>query len=207
MKKKIAIVNYGVGNLGSIGNALSFLQIPFSIISNPNDLKKYDSILLPGVGAFAPAIQKLKVSVFAAEFEEEVRHKKKNILGICLGFQLLCDTSSEGGLNKGLGFIKAPVERFTRAELLEKKSTHIGFNSVNFKNRFGAFAGLKEWSDFYFVHSYRVLPFEVKGSIGTCEYGSKFLAAFQQRNIIGVQFHPEKSQSNGLRLLYNFSKL
>ncbi|MDA7719786.1 imidazole glycerol phosphate synthase subunit HisH [Alphaproteobacteria bacterium] len=207
MMKKIAVIDYGAGNIGSIINALNFLEIPFGVVSEPSVLSNYDALILPGVGAFGPAMNRLIDRGFVDKLEEEVLYKKKNILGICLGFQLLCASSNEGGMNNGLGFINAKVSRFTKEELLEKKKTHIGFNAVKIKNRVGIFLGLNETSDFYFVHSYRILPKNLGGNILICNYGVDFLAGYQQRNITGVQFHPEKSQANGLRILHNFSSL
>ena len=206
MTKSIAIVDYGASNLGSIINALNFLRVRFGVATVPKELELYDAMILPGVGAFGPAMRNLIEKDFVGKLEDEVLNKKKDILGICLGFQLLCTKSSEGGLFNGLNFINADVSRFRENELVQRKKTHIGFNSVLVENQEGIFSGLGRMSDFYFVHSYRILPQNILGNCLICNYGIDFLAGYEKGNVAGVQFHPEKSQSNGLRILYNFCK-
>ena len=139
MTKSIAIVDYGASNLGSIINALNFLRVRFGVATNPKELELYDAMILPGVRAFGPAMRNLIEKDFVGKLEDEVLIKKKDILGICLGFQLLCNKSSEGGLFNGLNFINADVSRFSENELVQRKKTHIGFNSVLVENQEGMF--------------------------------------------------------------------
>jgi len=136
--------------------------------------------------------------------KEAVTIKKRKILGICLGFQLLGESSTEDGMSAGLSLIPAKVERLNSEELSGRKLPHIGFNEVFFPSKSGYFSGFSDSAHFYFVHSYRMLPGLLPGAKAICNYGVDFLAAYQNENVFGAQFHPEKSQTNGLKLLDNF---
>jgi glutamine amidotransferase len=130
---------------------------------------------------------------------------KTSVLGICLGMQLLCESSTEDGWSRGLGLVPVAFEQFVRSEVEGRPIPHIGFSPTLFpQGREGIFRGLAEPTDFYFVHSYRTLPIPTLDLTATCDYGVKYLAGFDLGNICGTQFHPEKSQSQGLRLLRNF---
>ena len=202
--KKIVVVDYGMGNLWSVVSALNFLGADPIISSNPAEITKADAILLPGVGSFRLAMQMLSNKNLDEVIKEAVQIKQRKILGICLGFQMLAESSTEDGMTAGLGFIPTPVERFSVQELEGRKLPHIGFNRVRLPNLSSLFDGFKTEEDFYFVHSYRLLPQALPGVKAICNYGIDFLAAYEHENLFGAQFHPEKSQTNGLRLLANF---
>ena len=203
-QKKIVVVDYGMGNLWSVVSALDFLGARPIISASPTEIVKADEILLPGVGSFRLAMRALIEKNLDEAIKEQVQIKQRKILGICLGFQMLAESSTEDGMTSGLGFIPAPVESFSVQELEGRKLPHIGFNEVKLPNSSSLFDGFKAAADFYFVHSYRLSPQVLPGEKAACNYGAKFLAAYEHENVFGAQFHPEKSQTNGLRLLANF---
>jgi len=206
--KKIVIIDYGSSNLRSVVNALQFLDVKFEITCNPNKILRAESIIIPGVGSFKSSMEKLNNRAISHTIIEVVKEKKIKILGICLGFQMMGTSSTEDGFTLGLNLIPGNVEKF---QLLSTniKIPHIGFNSVNFINSSnGLFKGFSKKSiDFYFAHSYIYKTNIEKGEIATCYHGEKFIAAYQHENIFGTQFHPEKSQTNGLLLLKNFLEI
>ncbi len=197
----IVIVDYGMGNLFSVKNALESLGVEVVISRNPEDLKRSDRIILPGVGAFPDGMKNLKESGIIPALEEEVLRKKKPFLGICLGMQLLGSVGEEYKETAGLGWLPGRVRRFQT----DKKQfciPHVGWNEVAAKDNH-LFKGLPN-PIFYFVHSYHLVPEDLSAVIATCDYGEIFAAAVQKENIFGVQFHPEKSQKDGLKVLENF---
>ena len=205
MKKiNVGIVNYGMGNIKSIENSLLYLGCRFKVLSNPDKISSYSHLILPGVGSFKKAIENLKINCLHEAIQECENNKGINLLGICLGMQLLCESSSEGGFTKGLSLIKNKVETFTQKEIGNKKIPHVGFNQVKIEKDSSLFKNINDNSDFYFDHSFRVIQNKNLKNFQTCEYGTKFVASFEKDNIYGTQFHPEKSQSNGLTLMYNF---
>ncbi len=205
MKKiNVGIVNYGMGNIKSIENSLLYLGCRFKVLSNPDKISSYSHLILPGVGSFKKAIENLKINGLHQAIQECANNKGINLLGICLGMQLLCESSSEGGFTKGLSLIKSKVETFTQKEIGNKKIPHVGFNQVKIEKDSSLFKNINDNSDFYFDHSFRVIQNKNLKNFQTCEYGTKFVASFEKDNIYGTQFHPEKSQSNGLTLMYNF---
>ena len=203
-QKRIVVVDYGMGNLWSVFSALDFLGATPIITANPEDIMKADAILLPGVGSFRLAMETLTNKNLDEAIKEAVQIKQRKILGICLGFQMLAESSTEDGMTAGLGFIPTPVESFSVQELEGRKLPHVGFNKVRLQNSSFLFDGFKAAEDFYFVHSYRLLPQALPGKTAICNYGIDFLAAYEHENVFGAQFHPEKSQTNGLRFLANF---
>jgi len=203
-KPEVLIVDYGKGNLWSVLSAFEFLDIRCKVVSGPKYLDKADAIILPGVGSFRSAMQELQKKGLDEAIKDAVTIKKRKILGICLGFQLLGESSTEDGSCAGLGIIPAKVERFNSEELGGRKLPHIGFNEVFLPSQSDFFDGFSGSADFYFVHSYRMLPGLLPGVKAICNYGVDFLAAYQNENVFGAQFHPEKSQTNGLKLLDNF---
>jgi glutamine amidotransferase len=198
---KIVIVNYGMGNIKSIVSALKYLGLENIILSNTQeDISSADKLILPGVGSFAKAMQNIKSLNLDTILHKEVVGNKKPILGICLGMQLMALSSDEDGISDGLGFIQANVKRFDIENL---KVPHVGFNQVRFNNYSILYNGLRNLSDFYFTHSYQMQS-DIDINQATCEYGNEFIVSYEAANISGVQFHPELSQTNGLKLLENF---
>lgn len=200
----IIVVDYGMGNLWSVLSALRFLGCNPKVSSDPDEIARADLLLLPGVGSFCKAMLALRLKGLDQAIIEAVQIRGGKILGICLGMQLMGLSSSEDGHTLGLGFIKSSVDQFARAEIGFSKLPHIGFDSVRSQSSGQLFKGLQQTADFYFVHSYRMLPMGLSGIPATCSYGVDFLAAYEQDNIFATQFHPEKSQTNGLILLKNF---
>jgi len=200
----VTIVDYGMGNLWSVISALRYLGANPVISNDPEDIIRADVLLLPGVGSFRRAMTLLQEHSLDQAIVQAVRMRGTKILGICLGMQLLGTKSTEDGITSGLGLINAQVEKFSANEVGGNKVPHIGFDLVQSKPNWGLFKGLDAAADFYFVHSYRMLPTGLSGRSATCKYGIDFLAAYEENNICATQFHPEKSQTNGLILLKNF---
>ena len=201
----IAIIDYNMGNLASVYNACNLLNENAKIVSNPDDLKNYDKVILPGVGAFGDAIEHLK-STNMFESILEFYKNGKYIFGICLGMQLLFDSSNEFGYTKGLGLIPGKIVMFdkTKMDMEDQKVPHVGWNKL-FNNSNILFDGLKN-PYLYFAHSYHVIT-ENKYLIGNTHYGYDFASAVNKDNIYGLQSHPEKSHDNGLKILKNFINL
>jgi len=203
----IGIINYGMGNINAFSNIYNELKVPYKVISNKEDFKKIDKIILPGVGAFDSALTKLKESNLLEILKAEVLEKKKKILGVCVGMQLMAKTSEEGNLN-GLGWIDATVNKFDKDILKnENPIPHMGWNSIQYNNENPLFKDIKTNSRFYFLHSYYFKPLHELSTIAVSNYGLQFSCAINMDNIFGVQFHPEKSHINGIKILKNFSNL
>ena len=200
----IAIVDYGMGNVGSVRNALRLLGADGVVTSRAEYFERATHIILPGVGAFKDGMSGLQKNKVLKLLANEVLVKKKPFLGICLGMQLLADSGEEGGLSNGLGWIRGRTRRL-KVEESKYRLPHIGWDDVEF-DACPLFSGITA-RDFYFVHSYFLEPKNPENIIGTCTYGEKLVAAVQKENIFGVQFHPEKSQKSGLQLLRNFINL
>ena len=196
-----AIVDYGVGNLMSVTNAMKYLGLDTRITSDPAELERADAILLPGVGAFPDAAEKLRGPgldrVLIAQAE------KKPILGICLGMQLLFDAGEEVRECKGLGLVRGRIKRIET----DQKLPHIGWNSLTFQNDSPIFKGLHDGSYVYFVHSFCGVADSEADVIARTEYGASVVAAVSHGNVYGCQFHPEKSGEVGLQILKNFGEL
>jgi len=198
---KLVIVDYGMGNLKSISSALKYLSIDNVLLSNDHKtIKEADKLLLPGVGSFVNAMNKIKDLALDKILNEVVLEDKKPILGICLGMQLLCNYSEEDGGAQGLGYIDAECRKFNKEN---QKVPHVGFNQVFLNSNTKLYDGFSKENDFYFVHSYR-LQSDREINQSYCHYQEEFIASFEQSNIVGTQFHPELSQTNGLKLLKNF---
>jgi len=199
----IAIVNYGLGNINSLKNAIFYTQkkIVVDLVNNAEELYKYDKIILPGVGAFGDAMKLIREKNFDEALLNE-KKKGKYILGICLGMQLLASKSFEFGEYEGLNFIKGEVLKFNPKN--EYRVPHMGWNNLKFKSDCKLFSGIKENSDFYFVHSFYFKCKDDINSIGITNYIEDFTSVVKNENIIGTQFHPEKSQKDGIQLIKNF---
>ena len=200
-------MNYGAGNIRSVQNALNYLGVDSRLISSPKEVLESEKLILPGVGSFRLAMENIKKRELLDALNRAVLDEKTPILGICLGMQLMAEESEEDGLTKGFGWIKGTFKKFP-AEKLKIKVPHVGFNTVFFeKQKNTLFKGLGRKADYYHVHSYRLAYDESEDVSGWSEYGEKFVASIEKENIFGTQFHPEKSQSNGLTLLKNFADL
>jgi glutamine amidotransferase len=198
----IGIIDYGMGNLQSVKNALEFIGVEAFIASDIESLSAADKIILPGVGAFKDAIELLRAKKLDT-FLEEVKAEGKPLLGICLGMQLLFDSSTEFGEHTGLGLIPGRVIKF---EMQDLKIPHMGWNTLNIKKEAPLFKNLPEEAYVYFVHSYH-LETEEDVVSATTTYGFEVQIAAQAGSVYGLQFHPEKSGDVGLQILRNFAGL
>ena len=202
--KKVTIVDYGMGNIWSVASAFKYLNCDIEITSDRRVVEKSQLLILPGVGSFKKAMTSLKELGLDEALTKRVSEEKVKILGICLGMQLMGTSSTEDGMTIGLNLIPTAVDRFTQNEVGTRKIPHVGFDLVQSKQGSILFRNLTGYDDFYFVHSYRMLSRDLSGLSAVCNYGIDFLAAFEFENIYATQFHPEKSQTNGLQLLKNF---
>ena len=203
----IGIVDYGMGNIKAFSNIYKSLNVPHKIVKAEEHLKDVEKIILPGVGAFDHAMLCLEKSGLLETLNYLVLNKKKPILGVCVGMQMMAKSSDEGVLS-GLGWIEATVNKFKEEELGGGKPLpHMGWNSVEHMDNNPLFNGIDTNSRFYFLHSYYFNSINERDSIASSMYGDIFTCATNHDNIFGVQFHPEKSHYNGVQLLKNFSSL
>ena len=203
----ITIVDYKMGNITSVRNAFEYLGYDVEIANTISDIRNADKLILPGVGSYKMAMENIHTLGIYSAVKEKVIDQKCPVLGICLGMQLFAKDSVEDGYAEGFGFLDLNVKKFIEKENIS--IPHIGFNEVSIKDQASKmFRGINDLSDFYFVHSYRIAEEEENEYVsGITIYGERFISAFEKDNIWGVQFHPEKSQSNGLKLLDNFARL
>jgi imidazole glycerol-phosphate synthase subunit HisH len=200
---QVVIVDYGMGNINSVANALKRLGASYFISDKGEDLKLAKSIILPGVGGFGSAMNNIRSSGLEPALQEEVINNSKPFLGICLGMQVLASASEESRDIKGLGWIPGKVVKIkTTPSILVPQ---VGWNEVNFSSDSPFFDRISQNDHFYFDHSYH-LQCDPNIVIATCDYGDKLVSGIQKNNIVAVQFHPEKSQRTGLKLLRNFLK-
>ena len=199
----IGIIDYGMGNLRSVHSALDMLGARVQICTDPGMLEKVDRIILPGVGAFRDCINSLDASGFVKALNYVVRQQRKPILGICLGMQVMTRQSIEGGRHQGLGWIDADVVALEPRDN-SLRVPQIGWNDIQYDSRYALFKSLPPAPDFYFAHSYALNCDHGDDVIATCNYGGLVTAAICKHNILATQFHPEKSQDHGLRILQNF---
>lgn len=203
----ITIVDYGSGNIRAIGNIYEKLNIEYSVATTADQILAADKLILPGVGAFDETITMLNTNGFRNVLDKKVLHFGTPILGICVGMQMLADSSEEGKL-PGLGWIHGRVKLFDKKDILGKpKIPHLGWNSISIKKESQIMYNIDEEEGFYFIHSYYFECAEEKEILSTTEYGKVFSSAIKRENIYGVQFHPEKSHKNGIQLLKNFAQL
>lgn len=202
----IAIINYGLGNLASIRNMFKRIGAEAVVTNEIEEIRKADKLLLPGVGHFKKGMTNLNDSGLREVLQDEVVMKKKPILGICLGAQLMTRHSEEGDID-GLGWVDADTVKFDRTKLGSLPIPHMGWTDIAVKNSCELWKDLPEDPRFYFVHSYH-FRFQQEFEItATARYGYDFACAFQKGNVYGAQFHPEKSHKFGMKVLENFNKL
>ncbi len=202
MKKMIAVIDYGMGNLRSVQKALELFGAKAVITQNPREIKNAEKLVLPGVGAMPLAMESLNALKLIPALKDGIKQNKP-FLGICLGLQLLFSESAEGGKVKGIGLLSGQVKKFS-----DLKVPHIGWNQIkNTTPLCPLFKGVADGSFFYFCHSYYVVPKEASIVATKTEYGVEFTSGIWKENIFGVQFHPEKSQALGLKILENFVNL
>ena len=201
------IIDYGLGNVKAFANVYNNLNIPIRIVDQPSKLKNIDRIILPGVGSFDYAMQKLEASGMRQVLDDVVLKDNIPVLGICVGMQILGNSSDEGD-QPGLGWIDASVIKFDFSNV--KKSLiipHMGWNTIQSINNNSLFKDLDDEVSFYFLHSYYFQCNKKNDIIAISDYGGEFTCAVNYRNIFGIQFHPEKSHHNGVKLLNNFAQI
>jgi glutamine amidotransferase len=203
---RVAIVDYGAGNLRSVSKALERSGLRVEVCGDPSSLREADGVVLPGVGAFADAATSLRARGLDEAITEAIEMGRP-YLGLCLGLQLLFEESDEHGSNPGFGLLPGRIERFgeRNGDGRVLRVPHIGWNSVRFQGSHPMLKGLPREDCFYFVHSYRAVPRDPSQVVGTTDYGGDFAAAVAKDSAFAVQFHPEKSQSSGKRLLDAYS--
>ncbi len=201
----ITIVDYGMGNLGSIKNMLKKVGFQCEITSTPDKIMSASKLILPGVGAFDAGMARLNDSGLIPALNEQVLLNKIPVLGICLGMQLMTHSSEEGHL-PGLGWVDAKTIRFSFPETSHLKVPHMGWNVVTFPKSSNLINTVEIEERFYFVHSYYVKCENNDDVLMRAKYGHEFDAGFEVGNVMGVQFHPEKSHKFGMRLLRNFAE-
>ena len=200
---KIGIINYSIGNVGSVLSAFQYYNYDVSLIQNADDLDQVDVIVLAGGGNFSTAIGKLKETKFWQKLNHLILVVKKPLIGICLGMQIFANLGYEDGINEGFGWIKGKTVKMKSSRVL---IPHIGWNKVKFSDR--NLSKNMIYQSFYYMHSYHFMPEDKRVIIATTKYGDlDIVAAVRKNNILGTQFHPEKSQGDGLRFLKNAIEL
>ena len=201
IEKTIAVVDYGMGNIWSVRNALAEIGASSLVVSKPEELKQASKIILPGVGAFEDAMKLLRDSGLQEALNDRVTGGIP-VLGVCLGMQLMCKSSEEGGQHEGLGWVDAKVKPMPKKQGL--KIPHMGWNSVEITRDHKLVEDVQSGTDFYFVHSYHVVCEDFKDVLATACHGIEFTSMFARGNLFASQFHPEKSQRGGLCIMRNF---
>lgn len=199
----VGIVDYGMGNLLSVYSAFDYLGTQVKVCKHPEELLTVDRIVIPGVGAFKDCIDKIVSTGFKEVLDEQVLKKGKPILGICLGMQVMAKIGLEGGENKGLGWFDASIVKLSPKDT-NLRIPNIGWNDVSFDPNIFLFKGVPKNADFYHVHSYFMDVNNPRDVAATYEYRQRVTAAVLKDNIFATQFHPEKSQDHGLKILENF---
>lgn len=197
----IAIIDYKMGNIKSVENSFKKAGARIEVTSDPEKIKNASAVILPGVGAYRDAFKNLKEMDLIKPIYESIENKP--FLGICIGMQLLFEYSLEGGKNKGLGVFKGFVGRIPPGV----KIPHIGWNQIEIKKKSKLFKDIKQGENFYFVHSYHVIPEDKSIISSITDHGTSIVASIEQDNVFGFQFHPEKSSTCGQQLIRNFIDL
>ncbi len=201
----IAVIDYKIGNIRSVLNALEAVGAEASVTADPVAIRNASGIILPGVGAFGDGADDLRSKGLDELLRDEVMTKGKPFLGICVGMQLLATVGTEYGIHQGLGWIPGRVDRLAVTnDGAPLRLPHIGWNTVNFLKVGGLAAGLGDKAEFYFVHSFAFSPVDASVTAGVCSYGENFTACIEHDNIWATQFHLEKSQKAGLAMLSNW---
>ncbi len=201
---EVVIIDYGMGNLWSVASAIRFLGKTPVVTEDLLKISKSENLILPGVGSFRRAMNTIRNQSIDKAIFESLQNPKSKLLGICLGMQLLGASSTEDGLTEGLGLTQNKVVRLANSEINPIKIPHVGFNKVQMSKESKLFHQISADASFYFVHSYAMQILNDSSTYTTTTYGHKFVAAIESGQISGTQFHPEKSQKNGLKILENF---
>ena len=203
----IAIINYGSGNIAAIANIYKQLRIPYLICDQASDLAQAERYILPGVGAFDATMQHLASSGMLDVLVQEVVGHGKKVLGICVGMQILAESSEEGSLS-GLGWIAGKVKKIDASRLVASpRLPHMGWNSIHLQADSPLFRGVDVERGFYFLHSYYFAASDPASVLATVSYGDELPCAVGRGNVYGLQFHPEKSHSNGVAIFRNFAEI
>lgn len=198
----VVIIDYGLGNLASVAKAFKKVGADVIISSNNSQISKSSHLVLPGQGAFADGINNIRKLKLDKIIYQQVLKRKKPILGICLGMQLMADVGHENGIHRGLGLIAGETIKIKPSDNI--RLPHIGWDNVDIVKKSPLFSEIPNDSDFYFLHSYHLSPSNKSLIVATCNYGQKFVVSAQKGNIFATLFHPEKSHEFGLRLIKNF---
>ncbi len=201
----VSILNYGLANLRSVQKAFEHVGVEARIISTPEEVEAAERLVVPGVGAVADALRHVRDQHLDGPIRDHVR-KDRPLLGICLGLQMLFETCHEDGVHAGLGILKGECVRFDVDKTMGLKVPHMGWNSLDVVNTTKLFDGLEPGAYAYFVHGYHVRPVDLSIVCTMTDYGRPFVSSVRQGNLTATQFHPEKSQAVGLRMLANFAK-
>jgi imidazole glycerol-phosphate synthase subunit HisH len=204
--QNIVIVDYGMGNLNSVSKKLYRLGVQAHISSDPNEILKADKIILPGVGNFKKAMENLQLLNLTETLNEIAIVKREPVLGICLGMQLMAESSEEGH-SQGLGWFNGKVKKFTINDTLKHKIPHMGWNEIKIKKNSALMKNIPDLAKFYFVHSFHFNANDNSDVLNETEYEYIFTSAIEKENIFGVQYHPEKSHDAGDTLFQNFVNL
>ena len=201
---EVVIIDYGMGNLWSVASAVKFLGFIPVVTSDISIVSSAESLIFPGVGSFRRAMQEIKSASIDQAIFKSLKNPKAKLLGICLGMQLLGVSSTEDGFTDGLGLVKNTVTKLAGSNEVSIKIPHVGFNRVQMPKESKLFDQISIDASFYFVHSYVMQLLDDSNKYATTTYGQKFVAAIESGQVFGTQFHPEKSQKSGLKVLENF---
>ena len=201
---EVVIIDYGMGNLWSVASAIRFLGKTPVVTGDLSKISESENLILPGVGSFRRAMNTIRNKSIDKAIFDSLQNTKSKLLGICLGMQLLGASSTEDGLTEGLGLTQNKVVRLANSEIKPIKIPHVGFNKVQMSKESKLFDQISADASFYFVHSYAMQILNDTSKYTTTTYGHEFVAAIESGQVFGTQFHPEKSQKNGLKVLENF---
>tara|TARA_B110000046_G_scaffold34755_1_gene37731 strand:+ start:13457 stop:14083 length:627 start_codon:yes stop_codon:yes gene_type:complete len=203
----IGLINYGSGNIHAIANIYKLLNIPYYLVDSPSMISKADKLILPGVGDFDETMKLLREKGFTDSLNEYVIDKEVPILGVCVGMQILCNGSEEGNA-VGFGWIPGYTKKLDESKLDHKPYLpHMGWNTVDRIKESNLFADIRDDRGFYFLHTYYFECEAKEDVLGVTTYGDDFASAVRHKNVFGLQFHPEKSHFNGMKIFENYAKL